>query len=154
MKMSDSVIGDTKEEVGRAPWDYFSWGHLAMGIMTFILLSLINTIPSLVTNNLEYIIPWWFMIVLSIIVFIVWELLENTLFVEWGFKFEGRRDSLVNAIWDIIFGTIGALTMWLIKGILVNLIMGVPGIPYFYIVGIVLFFITIVCFLIGRLITK
>ena len=152
--MSDGLIGDTKEEVGKAPWDYFSWGHIAMGIMTFILLSLINTIPSLVTNELIYIIPWWLMIVLSIVVALVWEIMENTLFMEWGFKFEGRRDSLVNAIWDVIFVIIGALIMWLIKGILVNVVMGVPGIAPFYIVGIVLFVISIICFLIGRLITK
>lgn len=151
--MSD-LIGDTKDEVGKAPWDYFSWGHIAMGVMTFILLSLINTIPSLVSNEIIDIIPWWLMIVLAIVVALVWELLENTLFIHLGVKFEGRRDSLVNAIWDVIFAIIGALIMWLIKGILVNLIMQVPGIPYFYIVGLILFAVTIISFLIGRLITK
>ncbi|MGQ4873613.1 MAG: hypothetical protein ACP6IY_06000 [Promethearchaeia archaeon] len=148
------IVGTDKDEVGRSPIDYFSWGHVDMGIATFLLLSLINTIPSLIDKTLIYIIPYFLMLILVLIVAIVWEILENTLLLEWGFKFEGRRDSFVNALWDIIFVIIGGLYMWIVKGILVNIIMGVKGIPIFYIIGIISFIVVLVAFFIGKAITK
>ncbi|MHA1758830.1 MAG: hypothetical protein ACTSVV_18835 [Promethearchaeota archaeon] len=148
------IVGTDKDEVGRSPIDYFSWGHVDMGIATFLLLSLINTIPSLIDKTLIYIIPYFLMLILVLIVAIVWEILENTLLLEWGFKFEGRRDSFVNALWDIIFVIIGGLYMWIVKGILVNIIMGVKGIPIFYIIGIISFIVILIAFFIGKAITK
>ncbi|MHA1275295.1 MAG: hypothetical protein ACTSQS_17970, partial [Promethearchaeota archaeon] len=101
-----------------------------------------------------YIIPYFLMLILVIVVAIVWEILENTLLLEWGFKFEGRKDSFVNALWDIIFVIIGGLYMWIVKGILVNVIMGVKGIPIFYIIGIISFIVILIAFFIGKAITK
>ncbi|MHA1343972.1 MAG: MFS transporter [Promethearchaeota archaeon] len=153
------ILGQTTDEVGRAAIDYFSWGHIGMGIVAFLLLSLINTVPSYVTHMLIYIIPYYIMILLVIIIAIVWELLENTLLLEWGFKFEGRQDSLENATWDIIFVVIGGLVMWIFKGLIVN-IWGnsnntiQQAIIYFYIIGIISFGVIIVCFLIGKQMTK
>lgn len=34
------LVGDVKHYVGRSPWDFYSWGHIAMGIASFLLLSL------------------------------------------------------------------------------------------------------------------
>jgi len=147
------MVAETKEETGRAPWDYFSWGHIAMGIVSFLLLVLINIIPTYVDQALVYIIPYWWMLILTIGVGIGWEIIENTIFVETGLKFENRRDSLVNAIWDIIFVTIGALYIWILKGIMVNVI-SVNLILAFYTVGIVSFIVVIIAFLIGRAMTK
>ncbi|MHA1146784.1 MAG: hypothetical protein ACTSR8_00900 [Promethearchaeota archaeon] len=142
-----------KDDVGRAPIDYFSWGHVAMGLATFLLISLINTIPSWVVQDLVYIIPYWSMLVLSFVVAIIWEILENTVLLEMGFKFEGRRDSLINAIFDILFVCIGALIIWIIKGIMVNL-NGVHLIPAYYIVGVISFAVVIIAFLIAKAMTK
>jgi len=147
------MVAETKDETGRAPWDYFSWGHIAMGIVSFLLLVLINIIPTYVDQALVYIIPYWWMLILTIGVGIGWEIIENTIFVETGLKFENRRDSLVNAIWDIIFVTIGALYIWILKGIMVNVI-SVNLILAFYTVGIVSFIVVIIAFLIGRAMTK
>jgi len=147
------IVADTKEETGRAPWDYFSWGHIAMGIMSFLLLVLINIIPTYVDQALVYIIPYWWMLILTIVVGIVWEIIENTIFVETGLKFENRRDSFVNATWDVIFVSLGALYIWILKGVMINLI-GVHLILAFYIVGIVSFIVVIIAFLIGRAMTK
>jgi len=147
------IIGDTKADVGKTPLDFYSWGHVAMGIVTFLLLSLINNIPSMVEGRIIPIIPWWPMILLVLLVAVVWELLENTLLIDMGVKFEGRRDSIENALWDIIFVVIGGAIMWIFKGIAVN-IYGVENIPLFYIVGIVSFVVVIICFLIGKFITK
>jgi hypothetical protein len=147
------MVAETKDETGRAPWDYFSWGHVAMGIMSFLLLVLINIIPTYVDQALVYIIPYWLMLVLTICVGIGWEIIENTIFVKWGIKFENRRDSLINAFWDVLFVIIGALYVWIIKGIMVNLI-GVHLILEFYIVGIVSFIVILIAFFIGRAMTK
>ena len=153
MKMSD-IVAESKQEVGRAPIDYFSWGHVDMGIAVFLLWSMINLIPSAVVGDLIDIVPFWLSIVLTIVVAVVWEILENTLFVDIGIKFEGRRDSLINSIWDIIFVIIGGLVMWGIKAIIVNLIMQEAGIGVFYIVGIITFIAVLIAFFIGRAMTK
>jgi len=121
--------------------------------MSFLLLVLINIIPTYVVQALVYIIPYWVMLILTICVGIGWEIIENTILVETGLKFENRRDSLVNATWDVIFVSIGALYIWILKGIMVNLI-GVHLILAFYIVGIVSFIVVIIAFLIGRAMTK
>ena len=143
------IVAETKEETGRTPWDYFSWGHVAMGIMSFLLLVLINIIPTYVDQALVYIIPYWLMLVLTICVGIGWEIIENTIFVETGLKFENRRDSPINAFWDILFVIIGALYIWILKGIMINLI-GVHLILAFYIVGIVSFIVVLIAFFIGK----
>ena len=148
-----AVVAETKDQTGRAPWDYFSWGHVDMGIASYLLLSLINTVPSWLTQTKLDTIFWWVMLVVTIVVAVVWELMENTLFIKMGIKFENRRDSLANATWDIIFAIIGGAYVWGIKGIMVNLI-GVQLIPAFYLVGIVSFIIVLIAFFIGRGITK
>ncbi|MBD3338666.1 MAG: hypothetical protein GF353_06145 [Candidatus Lokiarchaeota archaeon] len=147
------VFAGSKDDVGRSAIDYFTWGHIAMGVAIFLLLSLINTIPSYIDNALVYIIPYILMLFISFLIGVVWEILENTLFVGIGIKFEGRRDSFVNALWDVIFVCIGALIIWIIKGLMVNLI-GPHLIPAFYIVGIVIFVVSVLGFVIGRAITK
>lgn len=147
------IVVSTKGETGRTAIDYFSWGHINMGIASYLLLSLINTIPSWVTQTKVDIIFWWVMLVLTIVVGVVWEIIENTLFIKLGIKFENRRDSLVNATWDIIFAIIGGAYVWGIKGLMVNLI-GVYLIPAFYIVGIVSFIIILIAFFISRAMTK
>ena len=147
------IVAETKDETARAPWDYFSWGHVDMGIGSFLLLVLINIIPTYVDQALVYIIPYWVMLVLTICVGIVWEIVENTLLVHTGLKFENRRDSFVNAFWDVIFVSIGALYIWIVKGIMIN-ILGVHLILEFYIVGIVSFIVVLIAFFIGRAMTK
>ncbi len=147
------IIAETKDQTGRAPWDYFSWGHVDMGIMSYLLLVLINIIPTYVDQALVYIIPYWIMLVITIVVGLVWELIENTIFVATGIKFENRRDSFINALWDVIFVIIGALYIWILKGVMVNL-NGVMLIPAFYIVGIVSFIVVLIAFFIGQAMTK
>ncbi len=147
------VIATSKDEVSRAPWDYFSWGHIDMGIGSFLLLSLINIIPTIMNQTKTDIINWWMMIVVVIIIMVAWEIFENTVLYKFGAKFENRRDSLVNATWDIIFGIIGGMYMWIIKGSLVNMI-GIHMIPVYFIIGIVSFIACIIGFLIGRAINK
>ena len=152
--MSEEMVASSKADVGRAPIDYFSWGHVDMGVAVFLLFSLINLIPSSISGNLGTVTPFWLSIVLTIVVAVVWEILENTLFVDWGIKFEGRKDSLVNSLWDILFVILGGLIMWGIKSLMINVILGTDGIPAFYIVGVILFVAVLIAFFIGRAMTK
>lgn len=52
--------------------------------------------------------------VVTLALLILWEVIENTLFVEIGWKFENRRDGPLNIFTDILFGTLGAIGTWLI----------------------------------------
>ena len=153
------LFASSVEETGRASIDYFSWGHIDLGIGCFLILSLINTLPSYFEDELIYLIPYWLMLVIVFAVTICWEILENTVFVEIGIKFEDRPDSPVNALADIIFGMIGGFAMWILKGVLVN-IFGARSnnaplyIIYFYVIGVAWFFVLLICFFINRAITK
>lgn len=156
---STPIIATSKSQTGRAPWDYFSWGHIDMGIGSFLLLSLINIIPTYIFQIPIYIIYYWLMIVIVICFGIGWEILENTLLVSTGLKFENRRDSLKNALWDILFVTIGGFYTWIIKGILINLyglntaILNDMILAYFIVI-LISFCVCLVAFLIGRAMTK
>lgn len=148
------LLGASKDHVGLSPFDYFSWGHIDMGVAFFLLFSLINTIPSLVDNALVYMIPYWWMLVAVLLFAVVWEIFENIVLWQMGKKFENRKDSFFNALWDVLFVIIGGIAMWGLKGILVNIIMGVAGIPIFYIIGVIVFGVILLAFFIGRAITK
>jgi hypothetical protein len=143
-----------KDDVGRAPLDYFSWGHIDMGVVVFLLWSMVNLLPSAGVGSLIFILPFGLSIILTIVVAIVWEILENTVLIDIGLKFEGKKDSFINALFDIIFVVIGGLIMWGIKVIIVNMIMGVAGIGVFYIVGVITFVAVLIGFFIGRSMTK
>ena len=147
-----SIIADEKGEVGKSPIDYYTWGHICMGIASFLLLSLIIIIPQYVVVSVPFLLPWWLIIILVLGVALVWELLENTIFISWGFKFEGRRDSWLNALTDILFVIIGGLYMWLMEWIIIELLL--LALVWFYLVGIVSFCISLTGFVIGFLIME
>jgi len=147
------MFADSREETGRKPIDYFSWGHIGMGVVVFLLWSLINLMSSLISGSLNLIVPFWFSIVLTIVTAIVWEIIENTLFLHIGIKFEDRRDSLINAIADIVFVIGGGLIMWGFKVLIVNILYQVDGILIFYIIGGLSVLTCLIGFLIGRAIT-
>jgi len=151
--MSD-IITTKKSEVSRAPIDYFSWGHLNMGVVVFLLWSMVNLLPSLYNQEMTYILAYGISVLLTVVVAVVWEIVENTLLLNIGIKFEGRKDSLQNAIWDIIFVVVGGLIMWAIKSLMINLTGNYALIPAFYIVGVIVFIAFLIGFFIGKSITK
>lgn len=144
------LVGDVKHYVGRSPWDFYSWGHIAMGIASFLLLSLMITITEYYIG--PAIISWWMIMVFVLIIALVWEFIENVILYSWGWKFEKRRDSFLNFLWDVIFVAIGGLVMWLFKWIIMDLL-AKRG-TYFYIVGIISFGIILLAYFIGFFITN
>ncbi|MFX1376705.1 MAG: hypothetical protein ACFFA0_12925 [Promethearchaeota archaeon] len=111
------VIG---EEISVAVFDFWSMGHLLLGIAIFIFAFSIYFIfknrdvedvsihTVKIPSSKNMFISW----IISVIMAIVWEILENTilLYLEWKNKF----DSPVNATSDIILWSIGGLGAWCI----------------------------------------
>ena len=98
------------------------------------------------------IIPWYFILIFVLVVGIGWEIIENTILWKLGVKYENRRDSFINAFFDVIFVIIGGLTTWLLKWIIMD-IRGELG-PWFYISAIILFVLFLITYFIWFLITK
>ncbi|MBN1216352.1 MAG: hypothetical protein JXA99_13035 [Candidatus Lokiarchaeota archaeon] len=144
-------IGLVDDYVGRSAWDFYSWGHIAMGIGGYLILSLLITIPRQYMGIPE-LIPWWFVWILTILICgFLWELFENSLVYYWGWRNKGI-DSLLNSIWDIIFVSIASAVMWLFQYIIVDLLEN--RIRWFYIVGIISFLIILIIYFIGYYITN
>ena len=106
------LIATNINEVGVSFFDFFSFGHIAMGIGLF-LFSYIFIYYFLKKVNLKTSLSYSF--IFSIVGEIVWELIENILFLKWGLKFGGRRDSIFNLSTDLIFVGAGAYLMLLLR---------------------------------------
>jgi hypothetical protein len=93
-------------QVGNSGIDFYSFGHLIMGIIGYtILVNFFRTPDAFLFVSLGA---------------VGWELIENVILFRLGLKYEGRRDSGLNAICDIAFVDIGAgisfgLFVWLIE---------------------------------------
>lgn len=114
--MFDWLWATLPNEVGQSVFDFFSFGHLAMGVVVFSLLSLISTIRNLFDpNNFKVQKSHWLWFFVGTIIFAVfWEVVENTLVLEWGLKHLNQQDSIINAIADIVLGGISALIIGVI----------------------------------------
>lgn len=97
--------------VGISALDFFSFAHILWGIIFFVGFSILYVIPKM--KNKAPILSLRMCWILTVIFMgVVWELFENTVWYWLGFKFEGRRDSLLNIITDIIIVAIGAGLSW------------------------------------------
>ncbi|KON26979.1 hypothetical protein AC481_06105 [miscellaneous Crenarchaeota group archaeon SMTZ-80] len=144
------LVGWDKDYVGRSPWDFYSWGHIALGIASFLLISLLITVPEALGG--KGLIPWWLIIIIVLFILLFWEFFENVILWLLKWKFEERQDSFINFLWDVIFGMLGSLVMWLFQWIIMDLL-GMLG-RWFYIAGAISFGIIILAYLIGYSIYK
>jgi hypothetical protein len=110
--MAIEWIATTPDLVGIAAFDFYSIGHICMGIGIFLFFSLFYTIPRHGKGNTRVLLPLWDVRIITVACGILWEYVENTVFIDLGIKFEGRADSTINIITDIIFVGIGGLAMW------------------------------------------
>ena len=104
------IIATNASEVGQSWFDFFSIGHICFGIGIFLFFSLCYSIPK--ARGDTPILSLLAVFILTFIILIAWEVVENTLFIDIGWKF-GDRDSPRNILTDIVLGTIGALSMLL-----------------------------------------
>ncbi len=106
----NEIIATNPGEVGISWFDFYSIGHICFGIGAFLLISLFYTIPK--AKGHIPIFSLLLVFILSMITFVVWELIENYVLIWIGLKFEGRSDSLQNMTTDILLGGLGALGAW------------------------------------------
>lgn len=105
------LFAEIATEVGISWFDFYSIGHICFGIGLFLFFSLFYTIPK--KHGKTPIFSLFFVFIISLACIILWEVLENVLFIGLGWKFEGRLDSLQNITTDIIIGILGSLVSWL-----------------------------------------
>ena len=104
------IIATNASEVGQSWFDFFSIGHICFGIGVFLFFSLGYSIPK--SRGDTPILSLLAVFILTFIILIAWEVVENTLFIDLGWKFSDR-DSPRNILTDIVLGTISALGMLL-----------------------------------------
>ena len=144
------IVGLTTEEAGLCWFDFFSIGHLCFGLGTFLLFSLFYTIPK--NNGKLPIFSLLFVFILTLIALIAWEMIENTIFIDLGLKFEERPDSWQNITTDLGIGIIGALINWLAAYEIIENKEG-KGISWYYISGAIAFILWLIFFFILRYFT-
>lgn len=101
----------TTDEVGISVFDFYSIGHICFGIGLFLFWSLFYTIPK--KKGKIPIFSLLFVFILTIVCAIIWEIIENVLFLPLGWKFENRPDSWMNMTADILLCGVGGLGTWL-----------------------------------------
>ncbi len=104
-------IARDKEEVAVSPVDFFSIGHVLMGQLSFFVVHLVIWYGIGYHRSFEGI--WC--LVTSVIIGILWEPFENVVLMRYGMKFEDKRDTLVNSVFDILFVTMGGLIAFSIR---------------------------------------
>jgi len=135
------IIATNASEVGQSWFDFFSIGHICFGIGVFLFFSLCYSIPK--SRGDTPILSLLAVFILTFIILIAWEVVENTLFLELNLKFGNRRDSPQNILTDIVFGTIGALgsLLWAYEAFE----KGKKHWPY-YVFGLIMFVIWLLVF--------
>jgi len=148
--IQNDIIAESIAEVGISAMDYFTWGHIAMGLGFFALLSFLHVYFKYIKQNDAF--PIWLAFLITVIIGIFWEFFENFVLWSWGLKFENRQDSLLNASMDIIFVTLAAAFYLLLWKLLIK-----PGemksayITYtVYLIG---FILMIIFYFVGKMMT-
>ncbi len=134
--------------VGIAWFDFYSIGHFCFGIAVFLFLSLFYTIPK--HNGKTPIFSLLLVMLLCIVTLILWEVLEHFLFIDLGWKFEGRPDSWQNITTDLIIGSIGGIVSWIFCH---EVFVKDKNIWAYYIFGIIGFTLWLVVFMVLRAFT-
>lgn len=106
------LVATNINEIGVSFFDFYSFGHITMGIALFLFFS---TLIYYFLKKVNLKTSLCYSLILSIIGGIVWEIIENILFFKWGIKFEGRKDSIFNLATDLSFVGIGAYLMLLLR---------------------------------------
>lgn len=105
------LIATDISEVGISWFDFYSIGHICYGIGLFLFFSLFYTIPK--KRGAIPIFSLLFVFILTMIFVILWEVVEHFVFLDLGWKFEDRPDSLQNMSTDVLLGALGGLGTWL-----------------------------------------
>ena len=105
------LIATEISEVGISWFDFYSIGHICYGIGLFLFFSLFYTIPK--KKGRTPIFSLLFVFILTTVFAILWEVIEHLIFLDLGWKFEDRADSVQNMFTDVLLGVIGGLGTWM-----------------------------------------
>ena len=112
-----NFVAKNKGEVNISPLDFFTIGHIVMGYISWIVAVIIIFFTPLDGSTTLSTADKCLAIACAIMIGIVWEYIENFGFTRSkrfaSVKFEGREDSLINALTDIV-GVVGggAIAWW------------------------------------------
>jgi hypothetical protein len=128
------------DRAGHAWVDFFSWGHVAMGIGLYTVSWFIVSLTaasgrSYLSFIITFVLGCW-----------LWEEFENNVVYSWGLKYADKQDSLNNMLGDQFFVTIGAVIMWIVEII----IYGNDPTYWFYILGGIGLLICLIGFFISK----
>lgn len=144
----NEFIATEINEVGISWFDFYSIGHICLGIGLFLFWSLFYTIPK--KKGRTPIFSLLFVFMLTIICAIIWEIIEHTVFIDLGWKFENRPDSWQNMSTDVLLGAVGGLGTWLFAYLIFEKERSAFG---YYTFGIIGFGVWIGIFIILRYLT-
>ena len=132
MVCDNFLIAITRECVSLAAFDFFSFAHVLMGIIIFLVYSLFYVFQKNPLYSLNE------SVIFVLIAGILWEIIENTIVFSLGCKFEGRKDSILNSITDIILVLGGGFITRVIAKFTIEKQPDTMKIYYFILVGITL----------------
>lgn len=99
------LVARDKDAVALSPVDFFSVGHVIMGQVSYLVFDLIVV---LVIGTNALVVKGWCLFA-TIVEGVLWEPFENIILWRLGWKFENRRDSLVNSLFDVGFVALGGI---------------------------------------------
>ncbi len=110
----EGFLATTEDEISRTAIDFWSIVHFLAGIAIFVFLFLfVYWLIMLRVNNTN--VPekkcYWITIIGTLILAILWEVIENTIMLANGIK--TKPDSECNMILDVIFVVGGGFISWL-----------------------------------------
>lgn len=130
-------------QVGVSPLDSYSIGHVAMGVMAWLIISLGYSIYQY--YGLPPLFELWVVFLLTLLFAVVWELFENVILFKAGLKFESRRDSILNSIWDILFVVLGVVIFWIFWYFYVEVAKNAGR--WYYLIGFITFTLLVIIFI-------
>jgi hypothetical protein len=142
------LIATDPSMVGVAWFDFYSIGHFCFGIGMFLIFSLFYTIPK--HKGKKPIFSLLFVFIVVVLILVLWEALENLLFISLGWKFEGRLDSWQNITTDLLIGAFGGIISWIFCHIAS---IKDKNFGAYYIFGIIGFTLWLVVFIVLRALT-
>jgi len=102
------IIGTTRKDVNEAWIDFYSIGHLVLGFVVFF----ISYWFSLLVLRIQF---REYLTIFTLIFAVLWELFENICLVKTRFKFDKRKDSVENSLFDIVFVFFGAIICYIMS---------------------------------------
>ena len=144
----NEFIATEINEVGISWFDFYSIGHICLGIGLFLFWSLFYTIPK--KKGRTPIFSLLFVFILTIVFAIIWEIIEHTVFLELEWKFENRPDSWQNMSTDVLLCAVGGLGTWFFAYLIFEKERSAFG---YYTFGIIGFGVWIGIFIIFRYLT-